>query len=126
NPFKDSTGVAFSPLNFDISKFDINSMLSPEDIGVMTDVVLTSDSLEKVMDDPRMSEIKDKVGSLKSHKLANLTIDQSQNSSQESFFTKFKQYILPGKRAIMKMYQMPFLLENSLVVQEKPFLQETR
>ncbi len=126
NPFKDSTGVAFSPLNFDMSKFDVTTMLSPEDIGIMTDVVLTSDSLETVMDDPRMSEIKDKVGSLKSHKLANLTVDQNPEPAQESFFTKFKQYILPGKRAVMKMYQMPYLLENSLVVQEKPFLQETR
>lgn len=130
DPFKSPANQALSPMSFDISKFNVTSAISTEDIGTITDAVLTSGSIENLMKDPRVSKIKERVGLMQENKLA--TIDSKRLPlkqalpEDESFITKMISFLLPIKRATMKMYQMPFLLEKSIVIQEKPFLPETR
>jgi|GEM_PF-2181789 len=126
DPFKDSTGRSLTPMNFDVTKFDVKTMISPEDIGSLTDAVLTSGSVENLMNDPRVAKIKEKVGLLQDQKTANLDLQHVDLNKSDDFIDKIKNYVLPAKRAVMKMYQMPYLLENSIVVQEKPYLPETR
>ncbi len=126
DPFKDPTGKSLTPMSFDVSKFDVQTMISPEDIGSVTDAVLTSGSAEKLMNDPRVTKLKEKVGLMKDQKTANLDMQHVDLNSGGGFMDQIKEYVLPAKRAVMKMYQMPYLLENSIVIQEKPFLPETR
>ncbi|MDG0818117.1 alkaline phosphatase family protein [Bdellovibrio svalbardensis] len=125
DPFNDPTGKSLSPMSFDVSKFDVQTMISPEDIGSVTDAVLTSGSVEKLMNDPRVNKVKEKVGLLQDQKTANLDM-QHVDLNGGGIMDQIKNYVLPAKRAVMKMYQMPYLLENSIVIQEKPFLPETR
>ncbi len=108
NPSKSPESQFLSPLNFNISKFDIHSMISPEDIGELTDAVLTSGSVEKLARNSKVQQMKKKVGLLQTTKESNL--------SSISGMT------LPSKQAVMKIYQIPYLLEKSFVIQEKPFL----
>lgn len=126
DPFQDPTGKSMSSMNFDVTKFDVQTMISPEDIGSVTDAVLTSGSVEKLMNDPRITKVKEKVGMMQDQKTANLDLQHVDLTSDRGIMDKIKGYVLPAKRAVMKMYQMPFLLENSIVIQEKPFLPETR
>lgn len=127
DPFQNPAGKGLSPLNFDISKFDIMTMISPEDIGAVTDAVLTSGSVENLMNDPRIHQVKEKVGLLKDQKTMNLDSQSMEIAGDEDgIFNSIKKFILPAKRTVMKLYQMPFLLENSIVIQEKAFLPETR
>lgn len=124
DPFQKNGAQNLSPMNFDVSKFDVTTMISTDDVGAITDAVLTSGSVENLMKDPRVEKVKEKVEFLKDSKLANLDSKEAQQDT--GLFSDFKKYVLPGKRAVMKMYQMPYLLEKSIVVQEKPYLQETR
>ncbi|QDK38698.1 alkaline phosphatase family protein [Bdellovibrio sp. NC01] len=126
DPFKDPSGQRLSPMSFDVSKFDVTTMISPEDIGSVTDAVLTSGSVENLMKDPRINKVKEKVGMLQDTKTAALDMQHVDLKTGGGMLDQVKEYLLPAKRAVMKMYQMPYLLENSIVVQEKPFLPETR
>ncbi|WP_374029342.1 alkaline phosphatase family protein [Bdellovibrio bacteriovorus] len=126
DPFKDPSGRSLTPMNFDVTKFDVKTMISPEDIGSLTDAVLTAGSVENLMNDPRVEKLKEKVGMLQDQKTANLDLQHVDLNKSEDFIDKIKGYVLPAKRAVMKMYQMPFLLENSIVIQEKPYLPDTR
>ncbi|UOF02826.1 DUF3047 domain-containing protein [Bdellovibrio reynosensis] len=126
DPFKQPGSQTLSPMNFDISKFDVTSMISPEDIGALTDAVLTSGSVENLMNDPRVEKIKDKVDMLQGNKMANLDLTHQDLSGDNDFMKNIVDFVLPAKRAAMKMYQMPYLLERSIVVQEKAFLQDSR
>ncbi|WP_413567981.1 alkaline phosphatase family protein [Bdellovibrio sp. HCB117] len=127
DPFQKSPSQALTPMSFDISKFDVTTMISPEDIGAVTDAVLTSGSVDNLMNDPRVQKVKEKVGLLQDSKGAGIEWKQEEGATGlDSTLNKFKQYILPAKRAVMKMYQMPYLLEKSIVVQEKPYIPETR
>lgn len=126
DPFKQPGAQSLSPMNFDISKFDVNSMISPEDIGAVTDAVLTSGSIENLMNDPRIEKVKEKVGLLKGAKTATLDLKHQDLTGDNSFIKSITTFVLPAKRAVMKMYQMPYLLEKSIVVQEKPFLPDPR
>lgn len=127
DPFKDPSGRSMSPMNFDVSKFDVTTMISPEDIGAVTDAVLTAGSVENLMNDPRIAKVKEKVGLLKDQKTANLDLQNvNLDGADSDIVDTIKRILLPAKRAVMKMYQLPYLLENSIVVQEKPFLPETR
>lgn len=126
DPFKGTPGRNFSALDFDVSKFDVQSRLSPEDIGSVTDAVLTSGSVENLMKDPRVAAVKEHVGLMKTQKNANLDLKHVDLNSGGGLIDQIKSYALPAKRAAMKMYQLPYLLENSFVIQEKPFIPETR
>ncbi|MEK2644583.1 hypothetical protein [Bdellovibrio sp. BCCA] len=126
DPFKQPGSQTLSPMNFDMAKFDINSMISPEDIGAVTDAVLqNSGDVEKLMNDPRIAKVKDKMGLLKDTKTASVDLKED-IANKDGIIGSIAQYVLPAKRAVMKMYQMPALLEKSIVVQEKPYLPETR
>ncbi|MGZ3774304.1 MAG: hypothetical protein ACXVCN_11335 [Bdellovibrio sp.] len=124
DPFQKSGKENLSPMNFDISKFDVTTMISSEDVGAITDAVLTSGSVENLVKDPRIEKVKEKVGVLKDSKLAN--IDAKEGQQDVGMLSDLRKYVLPGKRAAMKMYQMPYLLEKSIVIQEKPYLPEVR
>lgn len=126
DPFQDSSPpTTLTPLNFDISKFDVNTMISPEDIGAVTDAVLTSGSVEKLMEDPRVEKLKEKIGGLQDTKTANLDL-KNVSLENDGLLGRISRIVLPAKRAIMKLYQLPYLLEKSIVLQEKPFLAEIR
>lgn len=126
DPFQGaSPTTSMSPMNFDISKFDVTTMISPEDIGAVTDAVLTSGSVEKLMEDPRIEKLKEKVGGLQDAKTANLDL-KNVSLEDDGLLGQFTRFVLPAKRAVMKLYQLPYLLEKSIVVQEKPFLSENR
>ncbi len=124
DPLKQTGAQALSPMNFDITKFNVTSMISPEDIGAVTDAVLTAGSTEGLMKDPRIEKLKTKVGLLQDSKQANL--ETKELEIDDSYVDKLKTYLLPAKRSVMKLYQIPYLLEKSLIVQEKPFIEETR
>lgn len=124
DPFKKADAQTLSPMNFNMSKFIVTTMISPEDIGSVTDAVLTAGSAEKLMKDPRIEKIKDKVGLLQNSKIANAEFKQE--NLQSDYLDKVKKYFLPAKRSAMKLYQIPFLLEKSLLIQEKPFIKDTR
>ncbi len=113
-----------SPMNFDFSKFDAQGMISPEDIGQVTDVILTAGSAEKMMKDPRINKLKDKVNSLRGIKEA--SVEQKEFKLDDSYVSKVRNYVLTTKRGAMKLYQTPYLLEKSLNIQEKPFIKDTR
>ncbi|MBO9667482.1 MAG: alkaline phosphatase family protein [Bdellovibrio sp.] len=126
DPFKVQSAQGLSPMNFDVSKFDVQSMITPEDIGAVTDAVLSSGSPEKLLQDPRIARVKERVGLLKDQKTANLDAQHIDLTAGGGVIDQIKQFVLPAKRAVMKMYQLPYLLENSIVIQEKPYLPETR
>ncbi|NUN04368.1 MAG: alkaline phosphatase family protein [Bdellovibrio sp.] len=115
-----------SAMNFDISRFDVQSMISPEDVGAIADAVLTAGSAENLLKDARINKIKEKVSLLQDQKTASLDARAIDIQNSDGLLEKFKKYTLNAKRAVMKMHQMPFLLENSIVVQEKAYLPETR
>lgn len=125
DPFKQPNQTTLSPLSFDMSKFDINTMISPEDIGAITDAVLTSGSVENLLADPRIEKVKAKVGLLQDSKTANLDL-KTDLGKDNDLIGGILNYVVPAKRAVMKMYQMPHLLEKSIVIQEKSYLPETR
>jgi hypothetical protein len=123
DPFKQTQTSSLSVMNFDISKFDVTTMISPEDIGTIADAVLTSGSVENLMKDPRVEKVKEKIGLLKT---ANASQLGYQAIEEKGAFEDLLNFVLPAKRAVMKMYQMPYLLEKSIVVQEKSYLPDTR
>lgn len=116
DPFKKPDFSGLSPLNFDISKFDVTSFISLEDVGSITDAVLQNGDVDKVVNDPRIKKIKDKVEELTPTKT-------SQMQLREEDIRKFG---VPAKRSVMKMTQMPALLQKSILVQERPYLRELR
>jgi len=124
DPLKQPGVQTLSPSNFDMSKFDVQTMISPEDVGAVTDAVLTSGSIENLVKDSRINKIKDKVSALRGAKAA--AVEQKELKFDDSYVAKLRTYVLPAKRSAMKMYQIPYLLEKSLIVQEKPYIPETR
>lgn len=124
DPFKNADTQALSPMNFNISQFNVTTMISPEDVGAITDAVLTAGSAENLMKDPRITRVKDKVGFLQNAKIA--SAENKEELLGSGHLDKVRQYLLPAKRSAMKLYQVPYLLEKSLLVQEKPFIKDTR
>lgn len=125
DPLKDPSGMGLTPMNFDMSKFDIPSMISNDDIGAITDAVLTGGSVEGVLQDPRVEKVKERISFLRDVKTANLK-SAAEGGGQDGLLGSISSYFLPSKRSVMKMYQIPYLLQNSLVLQEKQFLPEVR
>jgi hypothetical protein len=124
DPFKQPGAQTLSPMNFDMSKFDIQTMISPEDVGAVTDAVLTSGSAENLMKDPRINKIKERVKALRGAKEA--AVEDKQLKIDEGYVSKIRNYVLAAKRSAMKLYQIPYLLEKSLIIQEKPYIKDTR
>lgn len=125
NPMTDPSGQGLTPMNFDISKFDMAKILTPEDLGGLTDAVLTAGAPEKLMDDPRVRELREKIETAANWKMPTAAADAGPGA-EAGFLGSISQFLLPGKRSVMKLYQIPYLLQNSLVIQEKTFLPETR
>ncbi|WP_413288591.1 hypothetical protein [Bdellovibrio sp. HCB337] len=125
DPFKQGDARTLAPMNFNISKFDMTGMISPEDVGAVTDAVLTAGSAENLMKDPRVERVKDKIGVLQNVKMASVE-NKEDLMNGGGYLDKVKEILLPAKRTAMKLYQIPYLLEKSLLVQEKPYIQDTR
>lgn len=126
DPFKSNPQQGLSPLNFDISKFNLTSMVSTEDVGKIADAIINGGSVEKALQDPRIKNIQQKISGLQSAKESRVELQQITIENGVSKLEALQKYLLPLKRAAMKVYQLPFLLENSIVIQEKPFLPESR
>ncbi|MFP5519529.1 MAG: hypothetical protein ACLGGX_06470 [Bdellovibrionia bacterium] len=124
DPLQKQNPTSLTPLNFDISKFDVATMLTPDDIGAITDAVLTSGSIENLSKDARIQNLKGKIESLQGSK--QLSLDLRDGGSHEGLIESVRSYLLPSKRAAMKLYQLPYLLEKSITIQEKPILPEAR
>ncbi|HRO67892.1 MAG TPA: hypothetical protein PL182_10045, partial [Pseudobdellovibrionaceae bacterium] len=54
------------------------------------------------------------------------TASLDKQNADDGLIGSLSSYFLPAKRSVMKMYQMPYLLQNSLLVQEKPYLPDPR
>ncbi len=126
DPSKPADSQAMSPLNVDLSKFDVTSMISTQDVGTLTDAVLTAGSIEKLEQDPRIGNLKEKVSLLETTKDSGNDTPKTPVPNEEGSTAKLTQFLFPAKRAVMKMYQIPYLLEKSIVLQEKPFLPDER
>lgn len=124
NPFSQPNAQTMSPMNFDISKFDVTSFISNDDLGVLTDVVIRNQDVDKIMADPKVQEIKGRLDKLAPTQQAQ--VDAKALKDPKSLAEKARTYLVPARRSAMKLYQIPYLLEKSLVVQEKSFLPEVR
>lgn len=119
NPFSSGKNSGELSSQFDLQRFDAKSLLSTEDIGHLTDAVIQSGDIEKLKNDPRVLSIKDKIQS----QFAN---ENPAQQNPQSFIDSITKFIMPSKRIAMKMYQMPYLLESALTVQELPYVPDVR
>ncbi len=104
---------------FDFTQFDSKSILTSDDIGQLTDAIIQTGDIEKLKNDPRVLSIKDKIQS-------QVSPSDPLQQSEQSFIDSITKFILPTKRIAMKMYQMPYLLESALTVQELAFVPDVR
>ncbi|MEK6774934.1 MAG: hypothetical protein AABY64_13415 [Bdellovibrionota bacterium] len=106
-----------SYLKFDPSKFDFKAFLKPADIGALTDVILQNPDLSNIRNHQVVKSLelraKQQTGDL-------LT------STNENNFMKSGGPAVHAKRATMKIFQLPPLLERALSLQERTSLKETR
>lgn len=121
NPMQDPSGQGLSALNFDISKFDMAKIITTDDLGQLTDAVLTSGSPEKLMNDSRIQALQEKIQTI-----SNWKAPAEKSETRAGFMESIAEYVLPTKRSVMKLYQIPHLLQNSLVIQEKQQLPDPR
>lgn len=124
NPFSQPNAQTMSPLNFDASKFDVTSFISNDDLGVLTDIVIRNPDVDKIMADPKVQEIKGRLDKLAPTQQSQM--DAKALKDPKSLADKARAYLVPARRSAMKLYQLPYLLEKSLVIQEKSFLPEIR
>jgi hypothetical protein len=97
---------------FDPSKLDAKTLVDPKEIGELTDMIIRNPDPQKLVNDPKIASLKKKFG--------------MQESAAPFNPEEHKGKIIGVKRAAMKLYQIPALLDQSLVVQEKAALPETR
>lgn len=106
-----ATGQAAPTFNFDFSKLQSKEIITQDDLGKLTDLALRAKSVEDITGDASVTDIKNRIG---------LT-DASAGSPQDQ-----RAKVLAAKRSAMKLYQLPALLEQSIVVPERPYLKDTR
>jgi hypothetical protein len=105
--------------SFDITKLDAAKMISQQDIGTITDVILQSSDLKNITSDSRIKKIKSNIEN---------QLGQSNTVSMDNIIqdTPLNKWGVPLKRTAMKLYQIPFLLEQAFTIQEVPYLKESR
>lgn len=117
--------VSLSPLAMKLDGVNPTNALSPDDIGALTDAVLQAKSLADLQNDSRIQSLRDKIPALASSKQATLSLQQSKDD-EPSLLDRITSLVLPAKRSVMKAYQLPYLLERALVVQEQKQIPDTR
>ncbi len=128
DPLKAPTKDNLSPTNFNLTHLDPKSLITTDDIGELTDVILNNQKapLTALAADPRVEKIKAKLG-LKAEKPDSDTNFQAAiTDGDPKVIAPLKTYLLPGKRGAMKMYQLPHLLEKAISIPEKGYLPELR
>lgn len=117
--------VSLSPLAMKLDGVNPTNALSPDDIGALTDAVLQAKSLGDLQNDSRILAIREKIPALASSKQATLSLQQDKKG-EPSLLERLTSLVLPAKRSVMKAYQLPYLLERALVVQEQKQIPDTR
>ncbi len=93
------------------SQLQAKPLIDPKEIGEITDIVIKNPDITALQSNPKVISLQKKFG-----------FDQSQQGSPEAQ----RAQAIGAKRAVMKIYQIPYLLDQSLVLQEKPLIQDTR
>lgn len=128
DPLQPPTKQNLLPNQFKWKDVEVKSLLSAEDIGALTDVVLTHQKapIEALKTDPRVQRLQTKLGIPSTAQPIKATRNKSQTSSAKINAEMAVNYSLTSKRAAMKMYQIPYLLDRALSLPEKAIIPETR
>lgn len=105
-----SSQAGLSIEGFDPSKINTQNLIDPAQIGELTDIVIRNPDINELQKDPKVLKILDKVGIKNTGNSVELPRDKT----------------LSAKRIAMKVYQVPYLLDQALTFQEKVYLPETR
>jgi hypothetical protein len=113
-----SPGLSVSNMigRFNPSKLEAKSFIDPVQIGALTDLVIRNPNIDQLKNDPQVLDVLQKLG---------LPSSDTKQSPEEVAEAK-KSQVLGAKRAAMKIYQVPYLLDQALTFQDRPYLSETR
>lgn len=127
NPLKAPDKSHLNPNGFKLDQLQVKSLMTSEDIGALTDVVLNNSKapLEALVADPRISQLKEKIG-FKDDSTQPTSLKDRVMESNPEVVEPLRKYTLTSKRSAMKLYQIPFLLEKALAIPERSFLPEKR
>lgn len=109
-----TSGKGFSIHRFDPSALNSKTLIDPVAIGELTDLAIRNPDIKKLKADGRVQKIIENLG---------IPVDLLSDSQG---LPDSKTKSLATKRAAMKIYQIPYLLDQTLSFQEKSFLTETR
>lgn len=128
DPLKEPTKENLSPTSFNLTHLDPKSLITTEDIGELTDVILHNQKspLTALAADPRVEKIKAKLGVKSQKPDSDTNFQTALTEGDPKVITPLKNYFVPGKRGTMKMYQLPHLLEKAISIPEKVYLPESR
>lgn len=94
-------------------KFDFSNAINPNEIGELTDLAIKNPDINVLKNDPRVLQIVKRLGIMN-------------DDSPENDLESHKDKSLAAKRIAMKIYQIPYLLDQALNFPEKTVLPETR
>jgi hypothetical protein len=129
DPLAPATKDNLNPLKFNLSEIEAKSLITSEDIGYLTDVLLKNQKapVEALNADPVITSLKAKFGGLAISDEPPTTPDpKAVMEGDPNAIDPIRNYLLPGRRGVMKLYQLPFLLERSLALPEKVVIPESR
>lgn len=117
NPFAQSTEGPPTGLRFDPSKLDYKGLLTPEDLGRLTDEVLRTPDPKALMNGPVLQGLKAKIEAQTGY---------GKNSGGAPQIPGPGGAGVTAKRAAMKLYQLPYLLDRSLSLPERTRVKDPR
>jgi hypothetical protein len=113
---KGGSGQGVSVGQFNPSGLETKNLIDPVQIGELTDLVIRNPNFDELKNDPKVLAVLEKLG---------LSSADSKSSPEELAASR-KSQVLAGKRAAMKVYQVPYLLDQALTFQDRSYLSETR
>ncbi len=116
--------ISLPPSQFELSNFDFQKLITPEEIGSLTDTIVRNPSIEALAQNPTIKKIQQKFPLLQ--RLSPEVLTTSSAGSGAPLPKNFQLAALAAKRSTMKLYQMPYLLESALNIQEKNELDDPR
>lgn len=111
--FKSDSESGLSLSRFNPSLLDANSLIDPVEIGELTDLVIQNPDIEVLKNRPEVAKILNK-------------FKISSESNTHVNVSDYKNQVMGVKRSGMKIYQIPYLLDQALTFQEKSFLTDSR
>jgi hypothetical protein len=105
---KDQKNMPMQIQGLNTQDLDAKPIIDPTEIGELTDIVIQNPDVILLQKNPKIISMQKKFGNI------------------DSDITSQKGNALAVKRAVMKLYQVPYLLDQSLVIQEKPKIPDTR